>query len=117
MAQSVTKQLLSASTNGKGILLTGTTTPGILLHTAVAGSSSLDEVYLYAYNGHTSDVVVTVEWGEATVPNGNIIVTIPSKSGRFMITDGRLLQNSLTVRGFASVANVVVIDGFVNSIT
>ena len=76
-AQVFTKALLSGSTNGKGIKVVQTATAGTLLHTAVAGTSSLDEIWLYAYNGHTADVVLTIEWGEATVPDGNIIITIP----------------------------------------
>lgn len=116
MSQAVTKALLSGSTQGKGILVVATSTPGTTIHTAVAGTSSLDEIYLYAYNGHTADVVLTVEWGEATVPDGNTIITIPSKQGRFLVEDGRLLQNSLVVKAFAATTNVIVIDGFVNKI-
>src|SRR5690242_9972492 len=115
-AQVFTKALLSASTNGRGIKVTATSSPGTLVHTAVSGTSSFDEIYLYAYNGHTADVQVTVEWGGTTVPDDNIIITIPFKQGRFLIADGRLLQNGLTVNVFAATTNVIVIDGFVNSI-
>lgn len=116
MPQAFTKALLSGSTNGKGIKVVATATAGTLIHTAVAGTSSLDEIWIYAYNGHTADVVLTIEWGEATVPDGNTIITIPFKQGRFLVIDGRLLQNSLVVRAFASIANVIIIDGFVNQI-
>lgn len=116
MSQTVTKQKLSGSTDGKGIKVVATSTPGTTIHTAVSGTSSLDEIWLYAYNGHTADVVLTIEWGEATVPDGNIIITIPFKQGRFCVVDGRLLQNSLVVKAFASIANVIVIEGFVNAI-
>lgn len=116
MAQAFTKNKLSGSTNGKGIKVVQTATAGDTIHTAVAGTSSFDEVWLYAYNGHTADVTLTIEWGEATVPDGNIIITIPFKSGRFLVVDGRLINNSLVVKAFASVANVIIIDGFVNQI-
>lgn len=116
MAQTVTKTLLSGSTQGKGIKITTTSTAGNTIHTAVSGTSSLDEIWLYAYNGHTENVILTIEWGEATVPDGNIVLSIPNKRGRYMVIDGRLLQNSLVIRAFASVANVIVIDGFVNAI-
>ena len=39
-----TKTLLSGSTNGKAILVAATATPGTTIHTAVAGTSSLDEM-------------------------------------------------------------------------
>lgn len=116
MPQAFTKLLLSGSTQGKGIKVVATATPGTLIHTAVAGTSSLDEIWIYAYNGHTTDVVLTIEWGEATVPDGNIILPIPFKTGRYLPVDGRLLQNGLIVRAFAAVANVIIIDGFVNRI-
>lgn len=116
MPQTVTKQLLSGSTNGKGIKLAATSSPGTTIHTAVSGTSSLDEIWLYAYNSHTADVVLTIEWGEATAPDGNTIITIPFKQGRFLVIDGRLLQNSLVVKAFAGTTNVIIIDGFVNAI-
>lgn len=116
MAQTYTKGLLSGSTQGKGIKVVQTATLGTTIHTAVAGTSSMDEVWLYAYNGHTAAVVLTIEWGEATVPDGNIILTIPFKAGRFMVVDGRLLQNGLVITAFAATANVIIIDGFVNKI-
>lgn len=117
MAQTVTKALLSGSTNGKGIKVTGTSTAAtVTVHTAVAGASSMDEVWIYAYNGHTATVTLTLEWGEATVPDGNIVIDIPNKQGRWLIVDGRLLQNALVVKAFASVANVIILDGFVNQI-
>lgn len=116
MSQVITKALLSGSTNGKGIKIVQTSTLGTTVHTAVAGTSSLDEIWLWAYNGDTVTRTLTIEWGEATVPDGNTIIDIPSKSGRFLIIDGRLLQNGLVVTGFASAANVIVVDGFVNKI-
>ena len=118
MAQQViTKALLSGSTNGKGKLVTGTTTgTSVTIHTH-AGASTFDEVYLYAYNGHTTTVLLTIEWGEATVPDGNILINFPGKAGRFLIVDGRLINGSLAIKAFAATANVIVIDGFVNQIT
>jgi hypothetical protein len=77
-----TKQLLSGSTNGLGIKLTQTSTPGNTLHTAVSGTSALDEIWLYAYNAHTADVVLTIEWGQTTVPDGNIIVYNSLSAGK-----------------------------------
>ena len=65
------KELLSGSTNGKGILVAATATAGTLIHTAVSGSTDLDEIWLYAVNSSDADVKLTLEWGEATDPNGN----------------------------------------------
>lgn len=114
MSQLITKLLLSGSTEGKGIKIAATATAGTLIHTAVAGISSMDEIWLWVYNGHTATVTLTIEFGEATVPDGNIVIDIPNKTGRYLVVDGRLLQNALVVRAFASVTNVLVCDGFVN---
>ena len=111
------KQLLSGSTNGKQIKVAATATAGTLIHTAVSGTSSLDEIWLYAVNSSASSVKLTVEWGEATAPDGNIEITLPAESGYSLIVPGLLLQNSLTVRAFAGTTNVILVNGYVNRIT
>lgn len=111
------KHLLSGSTKGKQIKVVATATAGTLIHAAVASASDLDEIWLYAVNSSTSAVKLTVEWGEATAPDGNIEVTIPAEGGYILVAPGLLLQDSLEVRAFAGTANVILINGFVNRIT
>lgn len=111
-----TKTLLSGSTNGKQIKVAATATPGTTIHTAVAGTSSLDEIWLYAINTSASSVVLTIEFGGTTSPDDTMIVTIPSKAGLMLIIPGLLLQNGLVVKAFAGTTNVIDIVGFVNRI-
>jgi hypothetical protein len=111
------KQLLSGSTNGKGILVVATATAGTTIHTAVSGTSDIDELWVYAVNSSASDVKLTLEWGEATDPNGNIEQTVPAESGLMLLVPGLLLQNSLVLKAFAASANVIVIHGYANRIT
>tara|TARA_R110000737_G_C14207926_1_gene418559 strand:+ start:44 stop:397 length:354 start_codon:yes stop_codon:yes gene_type:complete len=111
------KELLSASTNGKAIKVTATSTAGTLLHTAVSGTSSLDEIWLYAVNSSASLVKLTLEWGEATAPDGNIEQNVPAESGLMLLVPGLLLQNGLTVRAFAGTGSVVTVAGYVNRAT
>lgn len=115
----IVKRKLSGSTDGKAIKVVQTATAGDTIHTAVAGTTAgtFDEIWLWAYNGHTSAVTLTIEFGGTTVPDQNIIVTLASKSGLIPIVPGLILQNGMVVRAFASVANVVTIIGFVNSMT
>lgn len=111
------KQLLSGSTNGKGIKVAATATAGTLVHTAVSGTSSLDEVWLYANNTSSSAVKLTLEWGEATAPDGNIEITIGAEgTGLVLIAPGILLQNGLAIRAFAATTNVINVFGYVNRI-
>lgn len=114
-----TKRKLSASTDGKPILVAATSTPGTTIHTAVTGTTAgtFDEIWLWAYNGHTATVTLTLEWGGATVPDQNIIVDIPSKSGLLLVTPGLILQNSMVVKAFAGTTNVITLNGFVNTMT
>ncbi len=113
------KRKLSGSTDGKPIKVAATATPGTTIHAAVAGTTAgtFDEIWLWAYNGHTVAVVLTIEFGGVGVPDQNIILTLPAKSGLIPIAPGLILQNSMAVGAFASVANVITLMGFVNAIT
>jgi len=112
-----TKVLLSGSTQGKGIKVVQTSTAGTTIHTAVAGTSDLDEIWLFAVNSSAAAVKLTIEWGQADAPDGNIEQTIPAESGLVLIVPGLLLQNELIVKAFAGSANVVLIHGYVNRIS
>lgn len=114
---SMLKRILSGSTDGMGIKVVQTSTAGTAIHTAVAGTTAgtFDEVWLWAYNGHSAAVTLTIEFGDATVPDHNIVVSLASKSGLIPIVPGLILQNGKTVKAFASEANVVCISGFVNT--
>lgn len=111
------KQLLSGSTNGKGIKVAATATAGTLIHTAVSGTSSEDEIWLYAHNTSGSAVKLTLEWGGTTSPDDLIEINIPvDGTGLVLVAPGILLQNGLVVRAFAATANVINIFGYVNRI-
>ena len=109
-----TKVALSASTDGLPVKVAATATAGTTIHTAHA--TSLDEVWLYAYNGHSADVVLTVEFGGAPVPDQNIILTVSTKAGLILVIPGLLLTNSKVLKAFAATANVITLSGFVNRI-
>lgn len=111
------KQFLSGSVNGKAILVSGTATASAnTIHTAVAGTSSLDEIWLYAVNTSNSNVKLTIEYGETTSPNGHIEVTVLAEAGAVCVVPGFLLQNSLVVKAFAGTTNVITLYGFVNRV-
>jgi len=112
------KQLLSGSTNGKAVKVTGTGTGStVTVHTAVTGTTNLDEIWIYANNTSASAVKLTLEWGTATAADGNIELSIAAESGLVLVTAGLLLQNSLVVKAFAGTADVILLHGYVNRIT
>lgn len=109
-----TRELLSGSTDGKGIKITQTATAGDTVHTAHA--TSKDHIYLQATNEHTAAVTLTLEFGGVTVPDNTISFTLQSKQGLEVLLDGLPLTNSLVLAAFASVANKVVLYGYVNRV-
>jgi hypothetical protein len=113
------KRKLSESTNGRGIKVVATATAGTAIHTAVAGTTAgtFDEIWIYAYNSDTVARLLTIELGGTTAPDDNIKITIPSQTGVVLVVPGLILQNGTAVKAFASAANVVVITGYVNSMT
>lgn len=110
------KRLLSGSVDGKQIAIANTATAGTLIHTCVSGTSSIDEVWIYAVNSSTSAVKLTIEYGGVTANTDHIESTIPAEAGLTLIVPGLPMNNSLVVRGFAGTANVINISGYVNRI-
>jgi len=110
------KLKLSGSTNGRPIKIGAIATPGTILHTAVAGVTSMDEIWLYVTNNHTAALALTIEWGGVTSPDDVIQMSIPSKTGLYLIIPGLLLNNALVVRAFAQTTNLLSISGWVNRI-
>jgi hypothetical protein len=118
MANTFLKLPLSASVDGKRILIVGTGS-GVAtsIHTATSDPSSTDEVWLYAYNDSTSSLSCTVMWGGTTEPDDVSRISLASQAGRILIIDGQLIQNGLIVKAYAQVPNKVTVDGFINRIT
>ena len=113
-----TKLPLSASNNGQNILISATTSgSGVNLHTALSGTSSLDEVYIYGYNDATSSILLSLNWGSVSESVSVCRALISPQVGRTLVIDGKLIQNGLTIKAYASVANFITVDGFVNRIS
>ncbi len=101
---------LSASTNGKGILINATESPGDSVHTAIADQldDKYDKIYLYATNKHTEIVSLTLEYGDQT-----IVQQIPKTDGLEIVLPGLYLRNAETIKIYASVTDVVTVFGSV----
>jgi len=105
---------------GLGVKVAATATAGTAVHTASSTATTIDEIWLYAVNTSASAVKLTIEWGEATAPDGNIELTVQPEAGLVTVIPGLVLQGNATakvVRAFAATANVIVVHGFVNRIT
>ena len=114
------KELLSASTDGRAIKIAATATAGTLIHTGSTTATTIDEVWLYAVNTDATDRKITLEWGGVTAPDDLIELTIGAEAGLVLLAPGLLIKGNSTallVRAFAATANVVDIHGYVNRIT
>ena len=112
----IAKTTLSDSTSGRGIKVSETSTPGQNIHTAVAGGSDIDEIWLWASNIHTSAVTLTLEWGDVTSPD-DLFKTVIQPNETVLVAPGRILNGGIDVTAFASVDDVISIIGYVNRIS
>lgn len=114
MATTITKLKLSGSTDGRGVKVAASSSPGTTIHTAHA--SDLDEVWLWCVNNSTSTVKLTVQFGGTTNPDDSIEVSISGRSGLYLIVPGLVLTNSTVVKAFAVTADVLVMHGYANRV-
>ena len=106
--------------DGLGILVAATATAGTAIHTASSTATTIDELWLYAYNNHSADILLTVEFGGVTAPKDVIKDTITTQDGLILVVAGLLIQGNATpkvVRAFAATANQISLFGYVNRIT
>lgn len=113
-----TRLLLSGSTSGRPIKLAATATPGTLVHTAVSGAASFDEIFAWVTNTDSVDRTLTIEFGGTTDPDDLVTktLTIPANSPPIPILTGQVLNGGLACRMFASSADKLVVTGYVNRI-
>ena len=114
------KIVLSGSTDGRGVLISGTTSGGAnTVHTASSTATVFDEIWLYAQNTDTTARKLTVEWG-GTGAGDQIEITIPAESGLTLVSPGLVMKGNATplvVKAFAATTNVVAVYGYVNRIS
>ena len=113
MSQTAFQTNLSGASNGLAIKVVATASTGTTIHTAQSGTVGWDAIWLWAYNSDTVNRLLTIEFGNTTAPDNNIVQTIPYQSGIMLVVPGKILQNGLLVTAFASAANVVTLSGYV----
>jgi hypothetical protein len=114
----LTKKLLSGSTNGKPIKVAASATPGTNIHTCAAGVGQIEFVTLYVDNDDAStDRTLTLEIGGTTDPDNLLKVFVPKRGsdgdGRRCILKNQPLQNGLSIAAFCDSANKLKITGHV----
>lgn len=116
-----TKQILSGSTNGAPIKIAATSSTGTTIHATGTSSTTIDEIWIYAFNSSASADTLTIQFGGTTSPDNDIVLTIPSKSGLTLVVPGLILKGTgsaaTTVYAYAGTTNVITITGYVNRIS
>ena len=110
--------VLSGSTNGRPIPVVQTATPGTAIHTAVAGTTSFDELYLWASNVTASAATLTIEWGGTSDPGDHLTkaYSIPANSLPIPIALGQRVQGAVVIRAFSGTASAINITGYFNRV-
>ena len=121
MANATAMIPFSGSTQGQGVKVAATSSAGTLIHTTGTSATIVDRLSIWAYNAHSADVLLTIEFGGATAPDQNIVQTITTKTGLTLVVDGLILLGNgsaaLTVKAFAATTNVIVLSGYVMRVT
>ena len=113
------RRLLSGSTSGTPIVVSGTNTgTANTIHTAVSGSTDFDEIYVWASNVTAAAATLTIEFGSATDPGGHIVkgYSVPANSLPYPIITGQVLNGGLIVKAFSGTGSAINITGYVNRI-
>jgi hypothetical protein len=117
MATLYSKQILSASANGKPILPSTASTPGTLIHKSITETTSFDEIWIYAQCLDTIPRKLTIEWGQTLSTESQIILTPDAQAGLVLVVPGILLNGGLEVRAFTASPGSVSLFGYVNRIS
>ena len=115
----VSKLPLSAGTNGGSLLVAATSTIGTTVHSVSTTVTDTDEIWIWAVNNHTADVVLTVEWTVATAAK-NIETTIPFNDGLYQVIPGLIVVGAagpLLITAFAGTTNIITLFGYVNRLS
>jgi|6_EtaG_2_1085325.scaffolds.fasta_scaffold02522_6 hypothetical protein len=112
------KIILSGSTDGEGIKVTGTAPSlGTVIHTAVTGAAqSVDEVWIWAYGAVTTPVELSIAFGVTTATGSRLTHTITASplGGAHLIVPGWPLKNAKVVKAKVTADAQANIFGYVN---
>lgn len=111
------KSIPSGITNGVPLNVTATSSGGAqTFHTAVSGTSSIDEIWLFACNTSSSDVTLTISLGDTSVPVQRVIPknnALNYADGGIWVLTGVCLNNSKVLKVWAGTTAVINVTGYV----
>ena len=112
---SISRRVLSGSTNGQPIAVTATSSPGTTIN--VASATKINMITLTAKNTATVDRILTIEWGGTSTRN-HIIGVIPAQDSLYMQVDNMPIEGTTaTIAAFATATSGLDILGYVDVFT
>ena len=121
---SFTKIVLSGSSNGRGIPITGVTFSNMtLIHTGITGANDYDEVFVYVapQEGITSNSEIVFSYGPtvarsvtAGVSGNRFRVAVTNQSGPILVIPGWPLNAGGLVEAHVTAAARVIAYGYVH---
>lgn len=109
------KIVLSGSTKGEGILITGTSLgSGTTIHTPSA--TATDEIWIWADSTHTTTLLFNVEFGELSTDPADVIhQDIYPDLGLQLMVPGLIIvaDASPVIAGFCGTASQIAVFGYV----
>lgn len=115
----ISRIVLSGSTNGRQIGVVASSSPGTTIHTGSTATNFLDMLYLYAHNFATSVRQITVEFA-GTSSEDKIVYRVPAQDGLYKLVEGYVMQGATTAlvtRAFGTATAGLSLGGYVNRAT
>lgn len=109
------KVIFTESVLGEPIRISATTSVGDLIHDVVDGYVNMDEVWLYASNTTSTDVIITVQLGDVQA-SSEVVQTVAAQSVSLIIP-GIPIQGDGKIRAYAGTTDVINVFGWINRIT
>lgn len=117
----ISREFLSASTNGRYVNVVASGSPGTLIHTATSTVGEKDEIWLWGVNNDAGNASVVIEWGGVDDVTDIQQVGIPSANGDQLLVAGKTIAGGLDIRAYTTHAiattSGVNIGGHVNRIS
>lgn len=111
MAYSI--NFLSASLSGEPIPLMATGSPGTIIHTSIAGSAQMDEIFLYANNTGNQFYPLVLQVA-CTSGSHAMTMMMATQDSPQLVLQGWPVNQSATVRGYSpSGSGLMIIGGYV----
>jgi len=112
---SISRRILSGSTNGQPIAVAATTSPGTTLN--VASATTINMVTIAGKNTATAARTWTIEWGGTSTRNHIIGSLLPQDGWQILVDNMPISGSTATIAAFATATSGIDLMGYVDAFT